>query len=353
MEPPVVEMGNKVCTPAAHCHPRPPTACAAQRRPAPPSASQRCSMPPGHLTQAPNPKQRGVQDEMLLDGQIQHAAAACGTTLAGHARPVNHEPMASLVAEWAKVKPRAPAAGQKVPYVVSQVRRTTPILSLLSSSWGSRISSLNTQGTPHFFDERGSPAGYPSYLVRNVLRTRLSSPSLCARAMSASRKRVGSMRLPNPPETTIGIPRRRQQSIRRHFSATSSIASTTTSKGCLSRISSAVLSSNQEFTAVTLQSGLICATRSAMTSTLGRPTVPIKACSWRLVLLMQTSSKSTKVRPPKPVRARPSTTQEPTPPRPTTAQRAERRRGIASAPKMSFTPRKRKAYQSVASSSTL
>jgi hypothetical protein len=59
--------------------------------------------------------------------------------------------------------------------------------------------------------------------------------------------------------------------------------------------------------ASTLQSGFTSRQRCAISSALLFPTVRTVAWSWRLRLVTQTSSKSTSVRWPRPLRTRPST----------------------------------------------
>ncbi|MNF95197.1 hypothetical protein D3C84_779380 [compost metagenome] len=85
-------------------------------------------------------------------------------------------------------------------------------------------------------------------------------------------------------------------------------------------------------TACTVQSGLIPRRRSAITSTLGLPTVLSSACNWRLALLTQTSSRSNSDISPTPQRAMASAAQEPTPPTPTIATWAAFRRSRPSMP---------------------
>ncbi|MNJ75598.1 hypothetical protein D3C77_727190 [compost metagenome] len=72
-------------------------------------------------------------------------------------------------------------------------------------------------------------------------------------------------------------------------------------------------------TACTRQAGLMAWIRAAISSTLGLPTAPSTAWICRLVLVMQTSSRSNRLISPTPLRANASATQEPTPPMPTTA----------------------------------
>src|ERR1700722_15266880 len=83
--------------------------------------------------------------------------------------------------------------------------------------------------------------------------------------------------------------------------------------------------------------------RSAITSTLGRPMAPSKACNWRLTLLRQTSSRSTMVMCPMALRASASAAQEPTPPIPPTQTRLRSSRCNPSPPYRRAKPPKRKS----------
>ena len=73
------------------------------------------------------------------------------------------------------------------------------------------------------------------------------------------------------------------------------------------------------YMSVTLHPGLISSSRRFISSIFIWPTVEVKACSCRLVLLTQMSSRSIRIRLPTPDRHRASAAQDPTPPSPTMA----------------------------------
>mmetsp|Transcript_3680 Transcript_3680/g.9335 ORF Transcript_3680/g.9335 Transcript_3680/m.9335 type:complete len:232 (-) Transcript_3680:433-1128(-) len=77
---------------------------------------------------------------------------------------------------------------------------------------------------------------------------------------------------------------------------------------------------------VTLHAGLISDNLASITSIFILPTAELVACSCRLVLDMQISSRSTRTRLPTPLRQRDSAAHEPTPPRPIMATVADDRR---------------------------
>ncbi len=72
--------------------------------------------------------------------------------------------------------------------------------------------------------------------------------------------------------------------------------------------------------------------RSARMSVFGHPVVDPRAITWRLMLVWATSSGSTIVRRPMPVRARHSAVHPPTPPMPNTMADEAARRSICSSP---------------------
>ena len=96
-------------------------------------------------------------------------------------------------------------------------------------------------------------------------------------------------------------------------------------------------------TVVTRHAGLINRTRSANTAIFGRPICPSSAGNCRFTFVTHTSSRSINVIAPTPLRARPSTVHEPTPPTPITATCAARSRASAAVPNKRPTPPNRSA----------
>mmetsp|Transcript_10716 Transcript_10716/g.33875 ORF Transcript_10716/g.33875 Transcript_10716/m.33875 type:complete len:214 (+) Transcript_10716:985-1626(+) len=94
---------------------------------------------------------------------------------------------------------------------------------------------------------------------------------------------------------------------------------------------------------LTAQSGLISATRCSSSRAFERPTVEARAWICRFVLLMHSSSRSTRTSAPTPERASASTAHDPTPPRPTTTTREDLSRSGAASPYNLRTPSKRSA----------
>mmetsp|Transcript_22837 Transcript_22837/g.70991 ORF Transcript_22837/g.70991 Transcript_22837/m.70991 type:complete len:335 (+) Transcript_22837:366-1370(+) len=115
------------------------------------------------------------------------------------------------------------------------------------------------------------------------------------------------------------------------------MASITKSKPA-ERISSKFPSSRKSCTRATSHAGLMPAILSRITSPLGRPTVPWRACTCLLTLLMHTSSRSTIVILPTPDLATASAAQDPTPPIPRTHTWARARAWRPSAPYVCSTP---------------
>ena len=153
--------------------------------------------------------------------------------------------------------------------------------------------------------------------------------------MSAKRTFVASVLEPLPMELTRNTPDARQYWMRAILGLSVSMASTTQSGANGSRTPRMEPSSTNCPQHSKSRFGLISRSRERMTEHLLRPTVECSAGSWRFMLLSDTVSASTRSICPTPARQSISAAIAPTPPRPTTATRAEARDSRPPSPNIS------------------